>query len=214
MRRLVHLVMSPACRMARLMLGEKRLPFEVVPADEPQRHLPVFTDLDGTSVIGIWALVDHLEGMHPDIPLVPGDDAERAEALRLLDWTNSKFYEEVTRRVLFEKANRAHTGSLSSHAPNMENIRTGRTALLANLRQVAPLAEARGFLAGRNLSLADLALAGHLSALDYYGEVPWAELPAITEWYTRIKSRPSFRPLLSDRVPGQFPAMHYAELDF
>ena len=90
----------------------------------------------------------------------------------------------------------------------------GRDALRASLAELASLAEARGFLAGREISLADLGLAAHLSALDYFGEVPWAEIPAITEWYTRLKSRPSFRPLLSDRVPGQPPALHYAELDF
>ena len=96
----------------------------------------------------------------------------------------------------------------------METIRQGRASLLANLSVVAPLAEQRGFLAGRNLSLADLALAAHLSALDYYGEVPWSELPAIGEWYVRMKSRPSFRMLLNDRVPGQPPALQYSELDF
>ena len=64
------------------------------------------------------------------------------------------------------------------------------------------------------LAHADLALAAHLSALDYYGEVPWTDYPPVTEWYIRMKSRPSFRPLLADRVPGQPPVPHYAELDF
>ena len=82
------------------------------------------------------------------------------------------------------------------------------------MAELAPLAEAHGFLAGRDLSLADLAVAAHLSALDYFGEVPWAEFPHLAEWYMRMKSRPSFRPLLSDRVPGQPPVSHYAELDF
>ena len=58
------------------------------------------------------------------------------------------------------------------------------------------------------------AVTAHLSALDYYGEVPWAEYPAVTEWFARMKSRPSFRPMLADRVPGQPPVPHYAELDF
>ncbi|MEP6831412.1 MAG: glutathione S-transferase family protein, partial [Rhizomicrobium sp.] len=53
-----------------------------------------------------------------------------------------------------------------------------------------------------------------LSALDYFGEVPWSEFPVTTEWYVRMKSRPSFRSILADRVPGQPPAAHYAELDF
>ena len=97
---------------------------------------------------------------------------------------------------------------------NMETVRLGRTALKLVLPGLGILAESRGFLAGRNVSLADLGVAAHLSALDYYGEVPWAEVPALTEWYSRMKSRPSFRPLLADRAPGQPPVPHYAELDF
>jgi glutathione S-transferase len=124
------------------------------------------------------------------------------------------FHELVTKRIVFEKGTQAQTGAVSRHAPNMETVRMGRDALRASLAELASLTEARGFLASRDISLADLALAAHLSALDYFGEVPWAECPAITEWYTRLKSRPSFRPLLSDRVPGQPPALHYAELDF
>ena len=76
------------------------------------------------------------------------------------------------------------------------------------------ISDTHGFLAGRDVTLADLALAAHLSALDYYGEVPWTEYQPVTEWYIRMKSRPSFRSLLADRVPGQPPVPHYAELDF
>ena len=96
----------------------------------------------------------------------------------------------------------------------MEIVREGRKALGAALVNLGTLAEERGFLAGRDASLADFALASHLSALDYFGEVPWTDYNAIAEWYMRMKSRPSFRPLLSDRLPGQPPVPHYAELDF
>ena len=96
----------------------------------------------------------------------------------------------------------------------METVRAGREALRAEPDPARHAGRHERVPRGRELSLADLALAAHLSALDYYGEVPWAEYPPLTEWYTRIKSRPSFRPLLADRVPGQPPVPHYAELDF
>lgn len=214
MRRLVHVVMSPPCRMARLMLGEKRLAFAVETADDPLRHLPMFFDEDGSAVTGIWAVIDRLEAEYPEHPLVPEDAVERAEMLRLLDWIANRFHDETTRRIVFEKAAQAHTGNPLRRPPNMELVRSGRAALAEYLKLLGPLPEERGFLACRDLTLADLALAAHLSALDYYGEVPWTDIPAIAEWYTRIKSRPSFRPLLSDRVPGQPPVPHYAELDF
>jgi glutathione S-transferase len=214
MRRLFHLLMSPPCRLVRLALGEKKIPFELAAPDDPLAHVPAFADLDGTIATGLWAVIDHLESEYPEPPLVPAEQRARAEALRLFDWTMVHFYEEATRRIVLEKASPSYTGNISRRPPNMETVRAGREALRAQLARLGSITDANGFFAGRDLTLADLALAAHLSALDYYGEIPWTEYPSITEWYTRIKSRPSFRPLLSDRVPGQPPVAHYAELDF
>jgi glutathione S-transferase len=95
----------------------------------------------------------------------------------------------------------------------METVRTGRDALRGALETIGAAAERHGYLATRDCTLGDLAVAAHLSALDYFGEVPWTEFPAAAEWYMRMKSRPSFRTLLGDRVPGQPPVSHYADLD-
>jgi glutathione S-transferase len=214
MRRLFHLLMSPPCRLVRLALGEKKVSFDLAAPDDPLAHVPAFADLDGTMVTGLWAVIDHIEIEYPEPPLVPADAGTRGEALRLFDWTMSNFHEEVTRRIVFEKASPSYTGNVARRSPNMETVRAGREALRASLTRLGAVADANGFIAGRDLTLADLALAAHLSALDYYGEIPWTEHPPITDWYTRIKSRPSFRSLLADRVPGQPPVPHYAELDF
>ncbi len=214
MARLIQFLLSPASRLVRLAAGEKKVPCNTVAADDANAHLPVWVEEDGTAVTGLWAIVDHLENNWPDPALLPEDALERGEALRLLDWAMTSFHDDITRRIVFEKAAQAQTGSHSRHPPNMETIRAGRAALRNALPALGSLAESRGYLAGRHLSLADLAAAAHVSALDYYGEIPWAEFPPLTEWYYRLKSRPSFRPLLSDRVPGQPPVAHYGELDF
>ncbi|MDE2135405.1 MAG: glutathione S-transferase family protein [Alphaproteobacteria bacterium] len=212
MRRLTHLVFSPASRLARLMLGEKRLVCDPQAPDDATAHLPVFIDLDGTRCEGLWAVVDHLEGNYPENPLIPEDG--RAETLRWLDWTMGVFDDRVTRRIVFEKANPRFTGASSRSTPDMNVIRSGREALRELLPTIGRTVEVHGNLAARVCTIADLALAAHLSALDYFGEVPWDATPAMREWYGRIKSRPSFRSLLSDRVPGQPPVTQYAELDF
>jgi glutathione S-transferase len=109
MRRLTHLLMSPASRLVRLMLAEKRIPCELALSDDPLAHLPMFTDEDGTRLTGLWAIVDHLENEYPDPSLVPADAAERGEAMRLLDWAMGKFHDETTRRIVFEKGAQAQT---------------------------------------------------------------------------------------------------------
>ena len=214
MRRLVHLVFSPPSRLARLMLGEKRLVVDPQVAEDTTAHLPVFIDLDGTRCEGLWAIVDHLEGAYPEHPLIPEEAAERGEALRWLDWTMGVLGECVTRKIVYEKANPRLTGTSTRSTPDMNVIRGGREALREILPKLGETVEQRGNLAGRVCTIADLALAAHLSALDYFGEVPWDANPAMKEWYVRMKSRPSFRSLLADRVPGQPPVTQYAELDF
>ncbi|MEO7026264.1 MAG: glutathione S-transferase family protein, partial [Caulobacteraceae bacterium] len=94
------------------------------------------------------------------------------------------------------------------------NMRQGREALREHLDNLERLAQARDWLAGRRLSLADFAAAAHISVLDYFGDVPWRDYPAVKTWYMRLKSRPAFRALLTDRWPGLAPAAHYDDLDF
>jgi glutathione S-transferase len=214
MRKLIHLTLSPASRLARLLVGEKRLTCDPVLSEDSQLHLPVFADLEGPPVTGLWAIVDHLEGTYPDHPLMPEDPTARGTALRWLDWAFGPFQDQVTRRIVFEKGGQRFTGAAQRSAPDMNIIRQGREALRPALKTVGEAAETNGNLACRECTIADLAVAAHLSALDYFGEVPWADFPAAAEWYLRIKSRPSFRTLLGDRVPGQPPTTSYAELDF
>ncbi|MBU6444601.1 MAG: glutathione S-transferase family protein [Alphaproteobacteria bacterium] len=213
MRRLTHLLLSPPSRFVRLLLGEKRLAYDSVTPEDPHAHLPVFEDADGTRCTGVWAIVDHLEGSYEDNPMVPEDPQPRAEALRLLDWAMGPLYESVTRKIVFEKAAQRVTGAPGSHAPSMETVRQGREALRPALKMLGETADLHGYLAARDCTLGDLAVAAHLSALDYFGEVPWKDFSSAAEWYLRMKSRPSFRALLSDRVPGQPPVSHYGQLD-
>ena len=214
MRRLIHLMLSPACRLARLMVAEKRVACDPAQAEDARNPLPIFVDMDGTRVEGVWAIVDHLESHYPQNPLAPEDAEERRASLRWLDWAMGPFHEQVTQRIVYEKAGQRFTGAPGKRAPDMNIIRQGREELKPALGAIGKAVETNGNLSGRAPSLGDLAVAAHLSALDYFGEVPWSEFPAAAEWYVRMKSRPSFRTLLADRVPGQPPAPHYAELDF
>jgi glutathione S-transferase len=213
MRRVIHLLLSPPSRFARLLIAEKRLACDPVAPEDPAAHVPVFIDLDGTRCVGLWAIVDHLEGTYTDQPLTPEDTAARAESLRLLDWAMGPFLDSVTRRIVYEKASQRFTGASARRAPDMEVVRAGREALRSALAALGASAETNGYLACRECTLGDLAIAAHISALDYFGEIPWPEFPTAAEWYMRMKSRPSFRTLLSDRVPGQPPVSHYADLD-
>ncbi len=104
MRRLIHLMLSPSCRLARLIVAEKRVACDSAHAEDARNPMPVFIDMDGTRAEGIWAIVDHLESNFPERPLAPEDPAERRASLRWLDWAMGPFHEQVTQRIVYEKA--------------------------------------------------------------------------------------------------------------
>ena len=157
------------------------------------------------------AICEYLEETQPEPALIAGSAGDRAEIRRLVAWFDRKFDTEVTRNLVGEKIMKRF---LKLGEPDSRAIRAGKQNIHVHLDYIAWLTERRTWLAGGTLSLADIAAAAHLSALDYIGEVPWAEHEAAKDWYARIKSRPSFRPILADHLPGEPPPKHYANLDF
>lgn len=221
-RTLFHHWMSPSARKVRLALHEKRMAVqEQVHADwernesflalNPAGEVPVLLEPNGAVVSDGQTICEYLEEISPDTPLLPGNVFHRAEARRLTAWFDNKFRLEVTVPLVSEKLMRRLLGRGS---PDSRNIRTGRTNIHMHLAYITWLTERRKWLAGDSLTLADLTAAAHLSLVDYTGDVPWDEHPFARNWYARIKSRPCFRTLLADVVPGVPPARHYADLDF
>jgi glutathione S-transferase len=222
MRTLYHHPLVACARKVRLVLHEKRLTFDeriIEPWREdeellnltPTGELPVLTEEDGAIVSDHAAIVEYLDEAYPDVALIGRTPAERAEARRLCAWFDQKFHREVTQHIAGEKLSRRVSANA---APDSRALRAGRENIHTHLQYITWLKERRGWLAGDELSIADLSAAANLSLVDYSGDVPWEKYPEAKEWYVRMKSRPSFRALLRDTVPGVPPAPIYADLDF
>ena len=222
MRFLHHLTLSPYCRKVRLALAEKRLAFELKSekvwerrdaflAMNPAGTVPVLEEDDGITVPDSGVICEYLEDAYPDTPLLGETLGQRVEVRRLVAWFDGKFDMEVTRNLNGQKyLKRLAAGG----PPPPPAVRAGDATRRAPLPALGWLAETRKWLAGETISLADLAAAAHLSVLDFTGDVDWSVSAGAREWYARVKSRPSFRPLLADRVPGMMPPQQYANLDF
>jgi len=147
--------------------------------------------------------------------LLPVDLAGRVEVRRLLSWFNDKFYTEVSGPLVTERVlKRLMTPTGGGGAPEPDVIRAALSNIKYHLDYISWLVRTRDWLAGERLSYADLAAAAHLSVIDYLGDVPWHQDEAAKNWYARVKSRPSFRPLLAESFPGIAPSRTYADLDF
>lgn len=219
---LFHLPLSPFCRKVRLVAAEKSIGVDLE-IEEPWRRREEFMALNPACLVPVWieddgatlsessAICEYLDESHLGVTLVGNSPGDRAETRRLAAWFDIKFYREVTEYLYGERLMKRirRTGE-----PNSAAIRAGRQNIGYHLDYIAWLTERRNWLAGDSLSLADLAAAAQLSTLDYLGEVPWEHSEGAKIWYQRVKSRPSFRMLLADSVPGFPPPAHYADLDF
>ena len=126
-------------------------------------------------------------------------------------WCDDKFHREVTANLLYERVNKKIMGQ---GYPDSEKIKLGSARIKYHLDYLGWLLEHRRWIAGNAMTLADFAAAAHLSCLDYVGDVDWTRNAGLHEWYAKIKSRPAFRSILADLVPGFTPPQHYADLDF
>ena len=220
MRTLFHLWLHPFSRKVRLVLAEKNLDFtgqiEKIwerrtdfLALNPAGDVPVLIEKDGTTLANSQVICEYLEEVYPEVNLLGKDPVQRSETRRLVRWFDVKFNREVTENIVGEKLMKRFLKLGEPHGPA---IRAGHANIHYHLDYIGFLTEKRTWLAGDQFSLADLAAAAHLSAIDYIGDVPWEEHQAARRWYEKIKSRPSFQPLLEDRIPGFTPAEEYEKV--
>jgi glutathione S-transferase len=221
MIRLYHFPLSPFCRKVRLTLAEKKLEVELIeerywePSPDflrrnPAGKVPILR-LENRVLSESQAICEYLEESIPSPALMPRDIDARYEVRRLCSWFDDKFHAEVTSKLLYERINKKVMG----HGyPDSKNVKLGAGRIKYHIDYIGWLLDQRRWLAGNDMSLADITAAAHLSCLDYISDVDWNRNATVKDWYAKIKSRPSFRSLLADQIPGFPPPAHYADLDF
>lgn len=216
-----HYPLCPFSRKLRIALKEKSIDFELVQEHfwlrrreflklNPTGETPVLIK-DGNIVLwGNYGLFEYLEDAY-NIKLLSGSNEEKAKIRSIIEWFDVKFYNEVTRYIFNEKI--LKTVAKSSE-PNSQAIQAAKRNINYHLDYIAYLVKNHMYLAGDHITLADFAAAAQLSVLDFVGDVPWSHNQKAKEWYALIKSRPSFRPILLDKIPNFYPPSHYSNPDF
>ena len=226
---LFHQPLCPLSRYVRLILAEYGIPVRLVEERpwerreefmllNPAGEIPVLVTDGEPAVPGAAIIAEYIEEIRPPREadgLLPPQPAARVEVRRLASWFNDKFHAEVSGPLITERVfKRFMTENQGGGPPSTDALRAARHNIRYHLIYLGWLVRTRDWLAGEELTLADLAAAAHLSAVDYLGEVPWTEDEAAKNWYARVKSRPSFRPILADVLAGVPPSKSYADLDF
>ncbi len=228
--KVVHHKFLAGCRYVRLLLGEYGQGADYIEEKYWQRRpellslnpagsLPIIVENAADPVVGaivIGEYIDETRGaLMREKRLMPENPHTRAEVRRLVEWFLDKMEDEVVGYLSNERVFKIlKSVKEGGGSPDGAILRAGRANLKNHLRYISHLAATRNWLAGTRISHADMAGAAAISLLDYLGEITWSDEPALKEWYARMKSRPSFRPLLSDKIISLAPVSHYIDLDF
>ncbi len=223
MWQLFQFPLCPFSRKVRLLLGEKGIGYTLV-RESPWERRDEFVDLNPTgrtpvvrhserdvTLIDSVAICEYFEETVDTKPMISGTAANRAEIRRLVAWCDQQFYADVVAPLLTERMKKR---LIDRAPPEARALREAMKACNDHLDYVDYLLDHRRWIAGATLSLADLAAAAHISVADYLGGVDWTGHDHAKGWYAGLKSRPSFRPLLSERMEVITPPKHYELPDF
>jgi len=218
---LYHLPFSANCRLVRIALAENKIDFRLVVeaiwerrdsflAINPEGEVPVFINEQNLKICGASVIIEWLdESMNTS--LIGADTNIRCESRRIMNWFLNKFSNEIDNTIVYEKIMK---GFIGKGNPDANVLRVGRKNLKIHLEYIDWLSKNRDWLAGNEFTIADISAAANISIIDYLGEINWREYVSAKEWYARIKSRPSFRKILEDKIPGLLPPKYYTDLDF
>ena len=219
---LYHFPLCPFSRKVRLLLSEKGVPYDLVrenpwePSEEfwklnPAQRTPVLENkAKDFALCDSRAICEYFEETVDAAPMIAGTAQGRAEIRRLVALFDENFFGDVTAPLLHEKMKKR---VVLRQPPDSRILREAMKLAHEHLEYMDWLIDNRPWLAGSRMSLADLAAAAQLSVADYLGGIDWAGHEQTRGWYSVFKSRPSFRPLLNERMEGVAPPRQYAELD-
>ncbi|KJV68645.1 glutathione S-transferase family protein [Candidatus Neoehrlichia procyonis] len=218
---LYHFPLCPFSRKVRVFLKEKKINFSLIEENpwkkreefikiNPVCQVPVLIN-NQNIIIDSQAICEYIEETHDNSALLGGSPYKKSEVRKLISWIDYKFYHEVTKYVISEKIAKYY---IQNKSPDSRFLRAAMYNLQSHIKYIEHLIHTNGWLVSHEFTLADITLSAHISVLDYIDTFPWNISNTVKEWYSLIKSRSSFAPILHDKISGFTPPMHYPQLDF
>ena len=210
----------PACRAAKILLDECKIEYSANDVDyldsmhEPSTDcimLPVLTDERAHFKLkGIYAISEFVaEELCADF--FSKDSYERAEVRKYIEFSNNYLGNDVAAKIVFEKF---YKRVLSGGYPDSKVIREAGEKLQTGLEHLEERLQKSSWIALDKMTIADFCVFAALSILDYFAEIDWKRFSHLKEWYGVLKSRPSARYVLTERLVGANPPEYYENPDF
>ena len=217
---LYHYFLCSSSRFVRVCMEEKKINFQLrienywKPSENflimnPAGYFPILLTSSNYPVVGSSVIMEYLEDLDNEGFLL--DNKVKPEIRRLVQWFEIIFKKDVLMPIMFEKIYKPIENNMN---PDNNVIRSSLSNLQFHMKYFDILIDKKDYLTSDRISYADLYLVSSLSVLDYLGELNFNGFDNIKDLYFKLKSRPSFKNILKDRIVGINPSKSYLKLDY
>jgi glutathione S-transferase len=191
---------SPNCQRVKVVLEEKKLPYETIPIDlrKKEQKTPEYLKInpygkvpalvDGDTVLYESCIInEYLNEKYPNPPLLPADPGERAKARILIDYGLTQMdaaYQKLRMELMKDEKEQ-----------DKNIIDNAKAELKKYLQRFESEIGDQPYLRGE-FSLVDAALIPRFTRLEGFGVLPDPSLPRLGKYLERMKERPSVKTIL------------------
>jgi len=191
---------SPNCQRVKVVLEEKKIPYETVSVDlragaqkapdylkiNPYGKVPAIADGD-TILYESCIINEYLDEKYSSPRLMPTDPEARAKARILVDFGLSQMDPAYTKlRMEMTKDEKER---------NQETLKAAKDDIKKRLQRLEQELGDKDYLMG-DFSLVDADLIPRFTRLEGFGVLPDPELPRLGKYLQRMKERPSVKTIL------------------
>ena len=204
MLKLYHLDRSPYSWKIRMVLDEKRIPYEpLVPLNKaedpgfarlnPFRLTPVLQLEDGRAIFESTVVAEYLEEAYPNPSMMPKDPVERAR-LRMIEDTTDQYFGNALRDLRATQFEYVPPHLVRKPDVDRAAVEAATLKVHEHLSRLETWLSVGPWFGGPMFTLADAAVAPVITGtVELLGLLPDASrYPGLAAWRDRIMQRPSY----------------------
>jgi glutathione S-transferase len=199
-------LLSPFVRKVRIVLAEKDIPYDLVPANpfakspeflklSPLGRIPALEDEQGRSLADSSVIAEYLEERFPEPALFPSDPYDRARVRWFDEYADGGMGPSLTGQIFFQRVINA---KLMKNAPDEQLVTSALAEIPTYFAYLEGQLDGGEHLVAGRFTLADVSVLCQLVNVGHAGvTVDTTTYPALARWFANVTERPTVAALIA-----------------